>query len=458
MAVFSVIGIGTFLLTPILAIVTLLSLRAIYNLHFHRLSSQFPGPWYTAVSSLPLAIISYRRREPEWIQNPAYKYGTDCPIRIAPKLLVLLRPEDLREIYADPKCNTKSEFYNIGVLGPKQLFSTMPADEHRESRAALGGKPWTIGSLKNTWEVRIDQLIALFINKMSERAGNKMIVDLGDKMGEFASDFLTIAAFTDAWGFVQNDRDERGILANWLEGLDMIGFMGRSEFVREYILKNPLFSRLLPKMSDESGMGYLMSKAQEQLNLRESQLKTDTKEVPKDFLQHCIDARLNGSPLTQEQKFAHVVLLIGAGALTTGTALSSTLRFLAMNPGKLLKVQTEIDEANLAGELSNPVQYDEYVRDHFISAKAEVTSYSFVIQRDPKLYTPDPDVFRPERWLESAEKAAEMEAGSLFSMLRRFDFEVVDEGQFIVSGGIAYNKGFKMNLHARQRKENRLFE
>lgn len=43
-------------------------------------------------------------------------------------------------------------------------------------------------------------------------------------------------------------------------------------------------------------------------------------------------------------------------------------------------------------------------------------------------------------------------------MLRRFDFEVVDEGQFIVSGGIAYNKGFKMNLHARQRKENRLFE
>ena len=87
---------------------------------------------------------------------------------------------------------------------------------------------------------------------------------------EFASDFLTIAAFTDAWGFVQNDRDERGILANWLEGLDMIGFMGRSEFVREYILKNPLFSRLLPKMSDESGMGYLMSKAQEQLNLRES--------------------------------------------------------------------------------------------------------------------------------------------------------------------------------------------
>lgn len=76
MAVFSVIGIGTFLLTPILAIVTLLSLRAIYNLHFHRLSSQFPGPWYTAVSSLPLAIISYRRREPEWIQNPAYKYGS----------------------------------------------------------------------------------------------------------------------------------------------------------------------------------------------------------------------------------------------------------------------------------------------------------------------------------------------------------------------------------------------
>ncbi|KAG4433291.1 hypothetical protein IFR05_011236 [Cadophora sp. M221] len=507
MAIPSIISISTLLLVVILTIITVFSLRAIYNTYFHRLA-HFPGPWYTAISSLPLAIISYRRDEPEWIQSLAYRYGTDRPIRIAPNLLVLLRPEDVKDIYTDPKCNTKSEFYNIGVLGPKQLFSTMPADEHRELRATLGGKPWTIRSLKNTWEARIDQLIAHFMGKMSERAESRLTVDIGDKMGEFASDFLTIAAFTDAWGFVQNDRDECGILVNWLEGLDMIGFMGRSNFVREHILKNPLFSRLLPKMSDKSGMGYLMSKAQEQLALRESQLTNDVSDSISLIPESCIDARLNGSSLTQEQKFAHVVLLIGAGALTTGTALSSTIRFLALNPDKLLKVQTEIDETTHSGKLSNPAQYHEvrenlhyfcaclneslrlnppaaniyprvvgeggkYVRGHFIPAKAEITSYSFVAQRDPKLYALDPNVFRPERWLESVEKAVEMEAGSfvfgkgarnclgksvavfemnkmLPEMLRRFDFEVVDEGQFIVSGGIAYNKNFKLNLRARQ--------
>lgn len=48
----------------------------------------------------------------------------------------------------------------------------------------------------------------------------------------------------------------------------------------------------------------------------------------------------------------------------------------------------------------------------FVPPGMEVTSNAYIVQRDPELYKPDPDAYRPERWLESPEKANEMDASS----------------------------------------------
>jgi cytochrome P450 len=161
----------------------------------------------------------------------------------------------------------------------------------------------------------------------------------------------------------------------------------------------------------------------------------------------CLDARMDGSPLSPMQKRAHVTLLIQAGADTTGTGLGSTLRFLVMHPTKLDQARKEIEAADKAGKLSSPVKYEE-VRVHlpffvacikeslrlnppatnffarvtpkegkridgfFVPPGTEITSNAFVVQRDPDLYAPDPDSFRPERWLETSEKANELDAAS----------------------------------------------
>jgi cytochrome P450 len=155
---------------------------------------------------------------------------------------------------------------------------------------------------------------------------------------------------------------------------------------------------------------------------------------------------MNGEPLRAIQKIAHVTLLIQAGADTTGTALGSTLRFLVTHPDKKLRALKEIDDADRSGFLSSPVKYEE-VRQHlpyFVSCikeslrlnppatnlfarvvgkegktingysippGTEITSNAYVVQRDPDLYAPDPDAFRPERWLESG-RSAEMDAAS----------------------------------------------
>lgn len=161
----------------------------------------------------------------------------------------------------------------------------------------------------------------------------------------------------------------------------------------------------------------------------------------------CLEARMDGHPLNASQKRAHVTLLIQAGADTTGTALGSILRYLTTNPTILKKAREEIERAEQAGKLSNPVQFEEVrvhlpyfvacikegirldppatnlfarvapkegkvIDGHYIPGGTEITSNAYVVQRDPQLYAPDPETYRPERWLESQAKANEMDAAS----------------------------------------------
>lgn len=161
-----------------------------------------------------------------------------------------------------------------------------------------------------------------------------------------------------------------------------------------------------------------------------------------------MEARIKGETLTLAQKQAHLTLLFQAGADTTGTGLGSILRFITTNPKYLSRVQHEIDKAAEAGLLSDTIQYEE-TRTHlpftvacikeghrlhppitnifprvvpaggctidgvFVPSGANVMSFSYVVQRDPELYGPDPESFRPERWLDDDDdgKVSKMESG-----------------------------------------------
>ncbi|KAK2735172.1 hypothetical protein FQN55_002262 [Onygenales sp. PD_40] len=480
--------------------VTFFIVRSFYRIYWHPLA-KYPGPAYAACSSIPSAIISVLRKEPQWIQHLVKQYGNDTPIRILPNLLVFPQPSALKEIYWDPKCNTKTGLYGTGILGPPHLFTTLDGDEHRDLRKALAGSPWSIGSLKNHWETRFDDQVQLLVRKLIEKAQTGESFVLSDKVAEFAADIMTMVSFTSPFGFVENGRDERLILQNWREGLDMFGFVGRFKFFQTHIIKIPgLAARILPKLTDPAGMGWLMGEADRQVSTREEQIKQGIAIGKPDFMQHCLDARMHGKPLSAIQKRAHVTLLIQAGADTTGTALGSILRFLITGPEQLKKAQKEIKDADDAGLLSTPVKYEE-VRQHlpyfvacikeglrlnppatnlfgrvigkegktvdrfFLPPGTEVTSHAYVVQRDPELYAPDPDAFRPERWLVSEEKANELDAVSfafgigprvclgkdiaimeiyklLPELIRRFEFQLVKSGEYVVAGGVAYNKNF----------------
>ena len=97
---------------------------------------------------------------------------------------------------------------------------------------------------------------------------------------------MTMLSFTEPWGFVRNSRDERGILTSWRKGLDFFGFVGRFRFFRNYIMTVPgLNLWLLPKTSNDSGMGWLMSQADREVTDRENEIRQGIYRERPDFMQ-----------------------------------------------------------------------------------------------------------------------------------------------------------------------------
>lgn len=272
---------------------------------------------------------------------------------------------------------------------------------------------------------------------------------------EFAADVMTTVLFTEGWGFVRNDRDERGMLQAWRDGVGLFGLAIRWRFLRDVVLASKLKDYILPRLADDKGNGWLMTQGAREISNRHRQLQTSEEKgdgVPfHDALQTAFDARLDGERLSDTQKLAHMTLLIQAGADTTGTGLGLTLRLILQHPDVLAKVRAEMAAAEArGGALSRPVvQYDETKR-HLpylgacireslrlappipqllsrvvppagttiggvpVPAGAQVLGHAFLAQRDAAAFGPEPvGEFRPERWLASEERSARMEAAML---------------------------------------------
>ncbi|KAK0736206.1 cytochrome P450 [Apiosordaria backusii] len=499
------------LLLPIL-LLYLLVRRILTTLFFHPLSS-FSGPLYLRLTSVPLSIISVLRREPEVLLSLSKKYPPSTrAIRISPNLLFFPHTSALKPIYWSPTHNHKGSLYGTGALGPTSLFSTISADDHKALRKSLGGSQWSFSYLKNEQESRIDNLVTLLVTQLSN-LNPQHVVKIDDKLAQFAADVMTLLTFGKPWGFIAHDRDEKRLLAAFRESLPFFGFAARCTSFRELFLASSLMrSLLLPTLDDKTGSGYLGAQAKlaiaQRERERESQLEEENR--VKDYLDYTLDARdSKGNPLTQAEKEGQVTLLIQAGADTTGTALGATLRFMLQHPDCLDKAKQEIATAEEKGLLSTPVLYEE-TKQHLpyfvgcikeglrlnppapnlfgrvilekegamidgvhVPQGAEVCSQSYTVGRDPELYGPDAEAFKPERWLGDDEKhKAEMEAASfVFSMgpriclgkeiaimelykvlpeiVRRFDFELVEAGKYVVLGGVAHNRGFKVRVRRR---------
>lgn len=156
-----------------------------------------------------------------------------------------------------------------------------------------------------------------------------------------------------------------------------------------------------------------------------------------------LDARDgSGDPLDIAWIKAEILLVLVAGADTTGTAFQGLMCMVLNNSAIYSRLMDEIDGATRAGHLSAMPQFDE-VTQHcpyyvacvketlrvwpsaphifprlvgkggmdlfgkFAPEGTEIACNSWVVQHDSNIYGEDAMEFRPERWLDKEEKVME---------------------------------------------------
>ncbi|KAI0132633.1 cytochrome P450 [Xylariales sp. AK1849] len=241
------------------------------------------------------------------------------------------------------------------------------------------------------------------------------------------------------------------------------------------ILFKPLFNHIYASMHDKEGLGKYLALAVDVTERRFDQLGEQGKDVLASHIEHGV---------TKEEATDKLMLQMIAGTDAIATGIRTTLSHLVAAPLVYNKLRAEIDNAISAGRISSPIRDDEsrnlpylqavikeglrifpvmtatvfkrvpkggdILAGYHVPEGTEVGHDVLGTMRARKYWGPDPDVFRPERWLDAdgerhdmmsealetlwgagkykclGRTIAQMQLNKVYvELLRRFDFSIV---------------------------------
>ncbi|OJJ49987.1 hypothetical protein ASPZODRAFT_58830 [Penicilliopsis zonata CBS 506.65] len=412
------------------------ALRFLYQIvyyHFFHPLSIFPGPFWAGVTRLWLAWHSVRETEVAALIESAKKYGS--VVRITPTLLLVNDVERLPDVYH--RNADKTGHYVTGSFGEAEsLFNMRSHKTHAAFRKHVAG-PYNFSNVKRM-EPLMDGIIQGWLQKLDEKfAQTNQCFDFTWWAVYMAYDVISEVGFGGSFGFVEQGKDVGGLIQGFHDGLPAFGLLARLHPFTTWIKTTFLKKYLVASAADDSGIGVVMRFRDKLIAQRLQDMKEGKDTGRVDLLQTFLEARTDqGKPLDMEYIKAEVLLVMLAGADTTGTTFQSMVQYLLDNPLIYKRMLDEIDSATAKGLISNMPQYEEVmaylpfyvacVREtlrlcppahnifprhvaepgieldgKFAPGGTELTATPYIIHRDRSLYGPDADEFRPDRWLDA---------------------------------------------------------
>ncbi|KAF4417289.1 Pisatin demethylase [Fusarium acutatum] len=387
-----------------------------------------PGPFLARVTRWwEYRLVKQGNSNQEFIRLHK-KYGP--VVRVGPNRYSLSQPKDVKKVYELGGKYIKTTYYNpllSPVVHEQNIFAIQDNALHKERRRKISPM-YTMSSMVS-YEPAVDEMTHVCIRKLNEFAKEDRLVDIPHWMQYYAFDVIGAITFNNSFNMMENEGDTTGMIKGIREANNFLAFWG--------IVPNlvPWLIGIATALGTASNTSTLASYALTQIdNKRKENAKSTVKGSTKydTFLKKLLEGESEGR-LKMPNLLDVCSSNIGAGSDTTAVTLSSALYYLFQNPDKLKKLREEIDQKAANGCLSDPVTFQEAqdmpylqaviketLRIHpavgtilprvvprggmelsgiYFPEGTEVGVNAWVLHYDKEIYGPDPEVFRPERWI-----------------------------------------------------------
>jgi cytochrome P450 len=299
---------------------------------------------------------------------------------------------------------------------------TMSEEDHTSLRKAIG-RSFTTSELLD-YEYFIDESASELIDAMQKEKE----LNISIWFQYFATEVVNRIAFYDSLGFLKNGKDVDGIISATMKRFDHWNEWTALPVLEYILMKSPLarwrrqLDSPLAKVSREklNNCGRDESSWGEHPDLLKKILRGQAK-----YLDRISDTEVLGT----------VMSIISAGADTTAITFTAAFYLLIKHPIVKERLRDELKAAQLRDELSSPPRWKEVDRlpylnavlkevlrlyppfnfslDRIVPKSGAVISGKFIppgteigcqvdsIHRDPAIFGPDSETFRPERWLDT---------------------------------------------------------
>ncbi|EED15419.1 benzoate 4-monooxygenase cytochrome P450, putative [Talaromyces stipitatus ATCC 10500] len=431
---------GSLEIIPCLALLTVLTLfLMLAQSYFSSRVKSFPGPFVTNFTDLWRYIKTASGQAHLVHADLHRKYGS--VVRIGPNTLSLSDPSLLRVVYNTKNPWKKSRMYAVqesvrpdGTPQPN-LFSTSDDQWHATMIRPIGQYLASNTSILKT-EKFLDDSISLLINVLKEKFSNAALpCDIADVFTRFSWDAMGYTTFGSSLGFLDGSlKDSEKLLQDSDRDFEYFARTCQMPWLH-YYLKTNRIARAFNAPQLEWAVKLSIEHYTKRLQMRNaSDAKKPASGQDQDFLDKYLEAQQKYPDLIDDyQMISYLLTNTVAGSHPTAYTLTAMVYYVLKTDGVLSKIHKELKSASLYGR-NGPISYAiakdlpyleaivrEAIRIHpgfalalerevpaeglslpdgrVIAPGTVVGMDAWVINRNEKVFGPEPDSFKPERWL-----------------------------------------------------------